>query len=58
MKQLAEFSTVGGEVTGISTDGEYVYYMEAYFSESGGTYGVPMRVPCRGGGADTFLVGE
>lgn len=58
MKQLAEFSTVGGEVTGISTDGEYVYYTEAYFSESGGTYGVPMRVPCRGGGADTFLVGE
>lgn len=58
MKQLAEFSTVGGEVTGISTDGEYVYYVEAFYSESGEPYGVPMRVPCGGGGAESFLGGE
>lgn len=59
---MASFSTCDGLITHISTDGEYVYYVEGLYKEptdsNSNSYGVPMRVPCKGGEAEAFLDGE
>ncbi|MBP3919432.1 MAG: hypothetical protein J6I50_09745 [Clostridia bacterium] len=61
IEKLVEFSTANGTVTGVSTDGTYLYYVEAKYKimgEDGDSYGIPMRVPCKGGEAEPFLDGE
>lgn len=61
-KTLAEYSMCDGLVTGISTDGQYVYYVEGLYRDSdsrnGESYGVPMRISCDGGEPEAFLDGE
>ena len=58
-RTLAEFSVCNGLVTRISTDGQYVYFVEGMYRDpadtEGDSYGIPMRVPCRGGEAEAFL---
>ncbi len=56
---LCEFSMCNGLVTNISTDGKYVYFVEGLYRNpsdtEGDSYGVPMRISCRGGEAEAFL---
>lgn len=58
-RTLAEFSVCNGLVTDISTDGQYVYYVEGLYrnpdDHEGDSYGIAMRVPCGGGEAEAFL---
>lgn len=57
--KLVEFSTVNGQPTGFSTDGKYLYYVEAYYKQSDdGSYGIPKRVPVSGGKGEEFLDGD
>ncbi len=63
IKMLVEFAAANGLNTCISTDGEYIYYVEAYLKdenlgENSGTYGIPKRVPCKGGKPEEFLEGD
>ena len=48
-----------GLVTNISTDGKYVYFVEGLYRNpsdtEGDSYGVPMRISCKGGDAEAFL---
>ncbi len=61
-RTLCEYSMCDGLVMDISTDGQYVYYVEGFYRDSGNrngeSYGVPMRVPCRGGDPEAFLDSE
>lgn len=61
-RTLCDYSMCDGLVMDISTDGQYVYYVEGFYRESGNrdgeSYGVPMRVPCGGGEPEAFLDGE
>lgn len=58
-KTLCEYSMCDGLVTGISTDGVYVYYVEGLYrnaeDRNGESYGVAMRIPCGGGDPKAFL---
>ena len=56
---LCEYSMCNGLVTRISTDGQYVYFVEGMYRDpadtEGDSYGVPMRISCRGGEPEAFL---
>lgn len=58
-EMLCEYSMCNGLVTRISTDGQYVYFVEGMYRDpsdtEGDSYGIPMRVPCKGGKPEAFL---
>lgn len=59
LETLCEFSMCNGLVTRISTDGQYVYFIEGLYRDpadtEGDSYGVPMRIACKGGEPEAFL---
>ena len=53
IRYVADDYNVGGIMTGFSTDGENLYYVNGLYNsdnrEESDSYGVPMTVPCKGG---------
>ncbi len=60
LKLLVTFPRVDGLVTGFSTDGIDLYYVEGYYKgeQGGDTYGIPMKLSCSGGKPEQILEGE